>query len=103
MVKIPFKLDQPSDAGIAVKFVDATATAFAGNAAQFTGPFGVIDFNHNGINSLFVRTHTNTFRTLANTNGVFAAFGMEFPTLTNANYTKCLVGDLNNDRFDVQS
>ena len=99
-VKIPFKLDQPSDAGIAVKFVDDTATAFAGNAAQFTGPFGVIDFNHNGINSLFVRTRTNTFRTLANTNGVFAAFGVEFPTLTNANYTKCLIGDLNNDRFD---
>ncbi|MGB0548530.1 MAG: FG-GAP-like repeat-containing protein [Limisphaerales bacterium] len=99
-VKIPFKLDQPSATGITVKFVDDTAKAFAGNAAKYAGPFGVIDFNHNGINSLFVRTSTNTFRTLANTNGVFAAFGMEFPALTNANYTKCLVADLNNDRFD---
>ena len=99
-VKIPFKLDQPSDKGIAVTFVDDTANAFGGYASQFAGPFGVIDFNHNGINSLFVRTSTNTFRTLANTNGVFTAFGIEFPSLTNANYTKCLVGDLNNDRFD---
>ena len=82
-----------------MKFVDDTLT-FAGNATKYADLFGVIDFNHNGINSLFVRTSTNTFRTLASTNGVFAAFGMEFPALTNANYTKCLVADLNNDRFD---
>ena len=79
----PFKLDQPSATGITVKFVDDTA--FAGNATKYAGPFGVIDFNHNGINSLFVRTSTNTC-TLANTNG-FAAFGMEFGA-DNANYTK---------------
>ncbi len=99
-IKFPFKLDQPSLAGIAVKFVDETTAAFAGNATDYAGPFGVIDFNKNGINSLFVYTSKNTFRTLINTNGVFTPFGMEFPALTNANYTKCLVGDLNNDRFD---
>ena len=60
----------------------------------------MIDFNHNGNNGLFVRTSTNTFRTLINSNGVFTPFGMEFQALTNANYSRCLVGDLNNDRFD---
>ncbi|MBT3616464.1 MAG: tetratricopeptide repeat protein, partial [Verrucomicrobia bacterium] len=67
-IRIPFKLDQPGADGIAVQFVDDTAKVFAGNADKFSGPFGVIDFNHDGNNSLFVRTRTNTFRTLLNTN-----------------------------------
>ena len=99
-VRIPFKLEQPDTEGIAVTFVDDTARAFAGNAAQFAGPFGVIDFNHDGNNSLFVRTRTNTFRTLLNTNAVFTPVGFEFPAIEGARYSRCLVGDLNNDRFD---
>jgi hypothetical protein len=99
-VRIPFKLEQPDTSGNAVKFVDDTARAFAGNAAQFTAPFGVIDFNHDGNNSLFVSTRTNTFRTLLNTNGVFTPVGFEFPSIEGARYSRCLVGDLNNDRFD---
>ena len=99
-VKIPFKLDQPLTTGIDIKFTDDTAKAFAGYAAHFAGPFGVIDFNHNGNNSLFVQTSTNTFRTLINTNGVFTPFGKEFQSITNAHYARCLVGDLNNDRFE---
>ncbi len=99
-VLIPFKLEQPDTEGIAVTFVDDTARAFAGNAAQFAGPFGVIDFNHDGNNSLFVRTRTNTFRTLLNTNAVFTPVGFEFPAIEGARYSRCLVGDLNNDRFD---
>ena len=99
-VKIPFKLDQPLATGIDVKFTDDTERVFAKDANHYAGPFGVIDFNHNGNNSLFVRTSTNTFRTLMNTNGVFEAFGKEFQAITNANYSQCLVGDLNNDRFD---
>ncbi|MBT7027089.1 MAG: tetratricopeptide repeat protein, partial [Verrucomicrobia bacterium] len=99
-VRIPFRLEQPDTSGIAVKFVDDTARAFTGNAAQFAGPFGVIDFNHDGNNSLFVRTRTNTFRTLLNTNAVFTPVGFEFPAIEGAHYSRCLVGDLNNDRFD---
>ena len=99
-VLIPFKLAQPDASGIAVTFVDDTARAFAGNATQFSGPFGVIDFNHDGNNSLFVRTRTNTFRTLLNTNAVFTPVGFEFPGIEDARYSRCLVGDLNNDRFD---
>ena len=99
-IKIPFKLDQPSLVGIEVKFVDDTAKAFAGNAANYAGPFGVIDFNRDGNNSLFVNTRTNIFRTLLNTNGVFTPVGFEFPAVDGARYSRCLVGDLNNDRFD---
>jgi len=99
-IKIPFKLDQPSLVGIEVKFVDDTANAFAGNAANYAGPFGVIDFNRDGNNSLFVNTRTNIFRTLLNTNGVFTPVGFEFPAIDGARYSRCLVGDLNNDRFD---
>ena len=99
-VLIPFKLAQPDANGITVTFVDDTAKAFAGNAAQFAGPFGVIDFNHDGNNSLFVRTRTNTFRTLLNTNAVFTPVGFEFPSIEDARYSRCLVGDLNNDRFE---
>ncbi len=99
-VRIPFKLEQPDTSGIAVKFVDDTARAFAGNAAQFAGPFGVIDFNHDGNNSLFVSTRTNTFRTLLNTNAIFTPIGFEFLAIEGARYSRCLVGDLNNDRFD---
>ncbi len=99
-VRIPFKLEQPNTSGIAVKFIDDTARTFAGNATQFTGPFGVIDFNHDGNNSLFVSTRTNTFRTLLNTNSIFTPVGFEFPAIEGARYSRCLVGDLNNDRFD---
>ncbi|MFL3665126.1 MAG: FG-GAP-like repeat-containing protein, partial [Verrucomicrobiota bacterium] len=99
-VRIPFKLAQPDASGIAVTFVDDTARAFAGNADKFSGPFGVIDFNHDGNNSLFVRTRTNTFQTLLNTNAVFTPVGFEFPGIAGARYSRCLVGDLNNDRFD---
>ena len=99
-VRIPFKLAQPDASGIAVQFVDDTAKAFAGTADKFIGPFGVIDFNHDGNNSLFVRTRTNTFRTLLNTNAVFTPVGFEFPAIAGAHYSRCLVGDLNNDRFD---
>ncbi|SVB76268.1 uncharacterized protein METZ01_LOCUS229122, partial [marine metagenome] len=99
-IRIPFKLAQPDTDGIAVKFVDATDKTFAGNADKFSGPFGVIDFNHDGNNSLFVRTRTNTFRTLLNTNAIFTPIGFEFPAIKGAHYSRCLVGDLNNDRFD---
>jgi len=99
-VLIPFKLAQPDAVGIAIKFVDDTEKAFAGKAAAFAGPFGVIDFNRDGNNSLFVNTRTNTFRTLLNTNGVFTPVGFEFPAIDGARYSRCLVGDLNNDRFD---
>ena len=52
--KMIFVLEQPAAAGVPVKFADATAGAFGPSSAQYHGPIGVLDFNHDGRNSLFV-------------------------------------------------
>jgi hypothetical protein len=78
-----------------------------GDGAQnFSGPIGVIDANHSGWNSLFVVEKGpvpgagRTFRLLWNTNGTFHPYGAPYPAIPGANYSKMLVGDLQNDRFD---
>ena len=45
--RMVFALDQPPR-GTTVRFVDATATAFGGEARRFHGPLGVLDYNHDG-------------------------------------------------------
>jgi len=58
-----------------------------------------LDYNHDGRNSLWVN-QGNGFRLLANLKGKFAPLGPWVPGTTNATYRRCLVGDLNNDRFE---
>ena len=96
--RMVFALDQPPR-GTTVRFVDATATAFGGEARRFHGPLGVLDYNHDGRNSLFVM-ESNAFRVLGNQQGKFAPLPPVLPALTNAVYRRCLVGDLNNDGFE---
>jgi tetratricopeptide (TPR) repeat protein len=98
--RIPFKLEQPDKAGVAVKFIDATRDVFGLEAAQFTGPVAVIDANHSGWNDLFVIEKNRGFRLVKNTNGVFNQIGPLFPLAPGVLYSKMLVGDLQNDRFD---
>ncbi|HEX4646142.1 MAG TPA: tetratricopeptide repeat protein, partial [Verrucomicrobiae bacterium] len=95
---IAFTLDQPEQRGIPVRFVEATATAFDRPSA-YHGPIGVLDYNHDGRNSLFVM-EGNGFRLLNNQNGRFAPLGDILPGKPGAVYRRCLVGDLNNDRFE---
>lgn len=96
--RVAFRLDQPDRRGVAVRFVDATGAAFGADAATFEGPLGVIDYNHDGRNSLFV-TQSNAFRLLNNVDGRFAV--LSAPTIATAGgLRRCLVGDLNNDRFE---
>ena len=97
--RVPFTLEQPNPRGISVKFTDATAEMLGSDAAKFSGPAGVIDFNHDGRPSLFVR-EGDGFRLLANTGGVLRAQGALLPGVAGAGYRRCLVGDLNNDHFD---
>jgi Flp pilus assembly protein TadD len=97
--RVAFTLDQPDARGIPVHFADATAAAFGASAANYHGPIGVVDFNHDGRNSLFVLDQ-NGFRFLNNSNAVFTPLGESVPTATNGPYSACLVGDLNNDRFE---
>ena len=66
--RIAFRLEQPDPSGVPVHFVEATASMFGSDAATCLGPVGVIDFNHDGRNSLFV-VQSNGFRLLNNING----------------------------------
>jgi hypothetical protein len=96
--RVPFKLDQPEKEGIKVRFVDATKETL-GAAQDFSGPIGVIDPNRTGWNGLFV-IEKGGFRLLWNSNGVLRPYGALHPTIAGARYSKMLVGDLQNDRFD---
>ena len=98
--RVPFKLDQPEKEGIRMKFVDATQEAFGDGAQNFSGPIGVMDANHTGWNSLFVVEQGQGFRLLWNTNGTFRPWGGAYRAIPEAKYSKMLVGDLQNDRFE---
>ena len=97
--QVAFVLEQPDRRGVSVRFVDATAAAF-GQASQYHAPLGVLDYNHDGRNSLFVREGDKGFRVLSNQAGKFAPHGELLPAQAGAHYHRCLVGDLNNDRFE---
>lgn len=95
-----FKLEQPDPRGVSVKFVDATADAFGPRAADYRAPMAVLDYNHDGRNSLFVMEGSKGFRLLDNQGGRFEPLDQLFPAQAGAVYRDCLVGDLNNDRFE---
>lgn len=97
--RIAFKLEQPDPHGIAVRFVDATAAAFS-QAANFHGPMAVLDCNHDGRNSLFAMEGETGFCLLDNQNGHFEPAGEILPGKSGVKYQRCLVGDLDNDRFE---
>jgi tetratricopeptide (TPR) repeat protein len=98
--RAPQPVLRPDPNGVPVRFADATATAFGADAAKYHGPLGVLDFNHDGHNGLFVMEGAAGFRALANQGGKFAPLGELLPARPDGNYRRCLVGDLNNDRFD---
>src|SRR5437867_5023578 len=82
--KLPFKLEQPLAAGAKVVFTDATKSMLP-DAARFRGPLGVIDLEHDGRNSLFVR-EGDGFRLLSNTGGSFTVGEKLLPGVPGANY-----------------
>jgi thioredoxin-like negative regulator of GroEL len=98
--RVPFKLEQPDRLGVSVRFVDATKETLGDAAQGFSGPVGVIDVNHTGWNSLFALEEGKAFRLLSNTKGTFAPTGEAFPAVPGGRYSKVLVGDLQNDRFE---
>jgi len=98
--RAPKTIERPDPKGIDVHFADLTAAAFGGTAGQYHGPLGVLDYNHDDRNSLFVVEGTNGFRLLANSKGVFSPLGDVLPVPPGSRFFGCLVGDLNNDRFE---
>ena len=99
-MRVPFQLELPAIAGVKVKFVDATQSAFGTSAKNFHGPVGVIDINHRGANDLFVGEGDGGFRVLLNTGGKFQPQGEVIPGKPGAKYTRCLIADVNNDRYE---
>jgi Flp pilus assembly protein TadD len=98
--RVPFQLEQPARNGVKVAFSDATASALGNVAGNFHGPIGVVDINHRGQSDLFVGEGDGGFRVLLNTKGVFQPQGEIIPGKTGAKYTRCLVGDVDNDRYE---
>jgi tetratricopeptide (TPR) repeat protein len=98
--RVPFVLDQPASAGVKVVFSDATQQFFGAAAADYHAPIGVMDVNHRGTNDIFVAEKDAGFRLLINSNATFQVQGDLLPAMEGAHYTRCLVGDLNNDRFE---
>jgi Tfp pilus assembly protein PilF len=98
--RVPFKLEQPDKEGIKIRFVDSTKEVLGADAPNYSGPIGVINANRTGWNSLFVFEKGQGFRLLRNTNGLFHPYGEVYPSIPGANYSRMLVGDLANDRFD---
>jgi Flp pilus assembly protein TadD len=98
--RAPFQIEQPQARGIAVTFADVTRDALGDAAASYRGPLGVIDPHQDGKHGLFLREGTAGFRLLLNSNGTFQPHGQTWPLIPEAFYSRCLVGDLQNDRFD---
>ena len=96
--RMPFKPELPSRKPIQVIFADGTAEAFR-NCRSIKGPAAVIDFNHDGRNSIFAYDG-KSFRVFSNTNGVFYPMNNSYTPPENGEYVKCLVGDIQNDRFE---
>ncbi len=98
--RAPFRLEQPSRAGVKVAFKEATETWFGGNARNYFGPVGLLDVNHRGAVDLFVIDRGHGFRVLLNTNNAFQPLGPAAAVMESNVYRKALVGDLQNDRFE---
>ncbi len=98
--RVPFPLQQPVRNGVKVTFSDATQPAFGSDAKNYQGPFGVIDINRRGGNDLFVTQGDGGFRLLRNNAGKFQPQGEVIPAKAGAHYFRCLVGDINNDRYE---
>src|SRR5260221_5779510 len=95
--RVAFNLEQPEPKGIPVRFTDATSNAFS-QSSNYHGPMAVLDYNHDGRNSLFVMEGEKGFRVLDNKHGRVEPMGEMLPGKPNALYPRCRVGDLNNGR-----
>jgi len=93
----PFILEQPLIPGIPVRFVNATDAAFGGKAADYQRPIAVVDYGHDGRNSIVAREPSGGFRLLDNRAGRFSPLGRPMPAERGASYGSALVGDLGND------
>lgn len=98
-IRLPFRPEQPDARGLDVTFVDNSAAAFGQNAGKYRGPAAVMDPAHEGNYQLLVMDG-DTFRLLANSNGIFEPTGEPLPANPASKYSRALVGDVNNDHAE---
>lgn len=96
--RAPFVIELPNAQGIPVRFTEVTSQVLD-DAGAYRGPLAVIDYHGDGRNSLFVREAAG-FQLLINSNGVFRPRGNPLPAPAEARYSRCLVADLEGNRFD---
>ena len=100
--RVPFRLDQPDQQGIEVRFIDKTQEVLGEAAPNFSGPIGLIDANGKDWTSLFAVEPGVGFRLLRNLEGKLTPSEQPLPASASAtaNASKILVGDLQNDRLE---
>ena len=98
-IKVPFTLEQPSEKGIPVRFVEDSTHAFGPAAGQLRGPIAVLDINRRGWNDLLL-VGSEGSQVYWNSNGVFTPSGSTVPVPDAGQVRQMLVGDLQNDRFE---
>ncbi|MBN9693815.1 MAG: VCBS repeat-containing protein [Verrucomicrobia bacterium] len=98
-IRVPFSLEQPTEQGVPVKFVDATAQAFGAEASSLQGPIGLLDINRRGWNDLLL-VGPEGAQVLWNSNGVFTSMSPPLPLGDTNAPRQILIGDLQNDRFE---
>jgi Flp pilus assembly protein TadD len=96
--RAPFLLEQPDPKGIPVVFTDVT-DAWLPGAAGYAGPIAFIDVAADGRNSLFVGDGDG-FRLLLNSNDQFHPHPQTLAGEPGVTYHRCLVADLQNNRFE---
>ena len=94
----PFVLAEPAENGLAIRFVDTTAAAFAA-AANFRGPIAALDYAGDGRVSLFALDPQKGFTLLENQGGHFSPLGASVAAKPDGGYRDALVGDIDNDGF----
>ncbi|HVY70183.1 MAG TPA: FG-GAP-like repeat-containing protein [Verrucomicrobiae bacterium] len=98
--RAPFVLELPDPKGVKVTFSDATAAMLGAAAKNYRGPVGVLSINGRGTNDLFVLEPGKGFRVLFNNGAAFEPRGEPLPATNDAGYRRCLVADLDNDRYE---
>lgn len=106
-IRAPFQLTQPDPKGVEVTFKDRSedwGPSANANEAKLSGPFALIDLEHDGNHEtvVFSETPEGEFGLqLLSWNGKrFQPSAELIPVTENGDYRKILIGDLQNDRVE---
>ncbi|MCD8535388.1 MAG: FG-GAP-like repeat-containing protein [Verrucomicrobia bacterium] len=96
----PFVIEKPSQSGIPISFENATVDYLGSGTNRYSGPLGVLDFNHTGTNSLWVIDAGKAFRLLSNTGGSLQPTAQTYPIQDGDSILQILTGDIQNSGFE---